>query len=130
MWLPTGLHFRQPEIKILGVATLGSFCVRGVERVGNFDGEREDQVCFQWTASDLMLQRLPVQKFHDDKWLTVLLPDLVNSANVRIVQGRSGLPLFETGRVTEDRLLPRWAGISSAQGYVFCLIDHTHPAAA
>ena len=38
-----------------------------------------------------MLQRQPVQKLHDDEGLAVLLPDLVDRADIGMVQCRSGL---------------------------------------
>ena len=37
-----------------------------------------------------MFQRQPVQKFHDDEGLTILLPDLMDGADVGVVECRCG----------------------------------------
>jgi AAA domain-containing protein len=39
------------------------------------------------------LQSHPIQKFHDDKALTILLPDFMDGADIRMVQSRSRLRL-------------------------------------
>jgi hypothetical protein len=61
---------RQPKVKHLGVSALGNenvrrfdvavddaFCVGCVERVRNLDSQRQNQLGFQRSASDAMLQR-------------------------------------------------------------------------
>ena len=71
---------RQPEIQNLGVAALGdenvggldvavddAFGVGGIERVGNLDGQRQNQLGFQRTPGDAVLQRQPIQKLHGDE---------------------------------------------------------------
>ncbi len=58
----------------------------GVERIGNVDGDGEQNLRFQRTPGDAMLQRHAVQKFHDDERLTFVLADLVDRADVGMVQ--------------------------------------------
>jgi hypothetical protein len=81
-----------------------------------------------------VLEGHPVQKFHDDEWLATVLADLVNGANVRVVQGRCRLRLsLETGQrlgVFCNLIRQELQCNKSAQGYVFRLIHHTHAAAA
>ena len=63
--------------------------VSGVKRVGDVDGDREQNLRFQRPPGDAMLQRHPVQKLHDDERLTFVLADLVDRADVGMVQSRA-----------------------------------------
>src|ERR1022692_4893884 len=93
----------QPEVENLGVPALGDknigrldvamndpLGVRGVERVGNLNGEREDQLSFHRSAGNPMLQRLPVQKLHGDVRLLATLADVVNGADVGMAESGGG----------------------------------------
>ena len=64
-------------------------------RVRNFDAQLQHLLKLDRLATDAVLQRHPVQMLHGDKRLPVLLANLVDSADVRVIQGRSsfGLPL-------------------------------------
>ena len=53
------------------VAVDDAFCMSCIERVRNLDGERQNQLGFQRTPSDAMLQRQPIQKLHGDEGLTI-----------------------------------------------------------
>src|SRR4029077_2004626 len=66
-----------------------------VESVGNLDAQIEHRFDLQRLGSDLVPERLPLQQFHGDEAASVGLVNLVDSADVRVVQrGRSlGLPL-------------------------------------
>ena len=48
--------------------------MRGVERIGNFDGEIEDRVEIERTATDGMFQSQAVETLHDDIELAVGSP--------------------------------------------------------
>ena len=71
----------------LDVAVNDAFGVRGVEPVGNLDGQLEDRFDFHRTAGDAMLQRHAVEKFHDDVGFAVFVADFVDGADIRMVQG-------------------------------------------
>ena len=92
------------EIENFGVAALGdeniggldvavndAFGVRGVERVGDFDGESEQVLDIHGPAGDAVLQRHAIEKFHGDEGLAVLLADVVNGADVGMIQRGGGL---------------------------------------
>jgi hypothetical protein len=42
-------------------------------------------------TGDEMLQRLPIEEFHGDKGLAVLLANVVDRADIGMIQGRSGV---------------------------------------
>jgi hypothetical protein len=81
-----------------------------------------------------VLQRLPVQKFHGDERLPVLLANVVNRANIRVVQCGRGLRFalkaHECLLVTGNLLRQELEGDKAMQPRVFSLVNHTHAAAA
>jgi len=64
-----------------------ALAVRGVEGVGNLDRECEQALLLHGAAIDQMFQRLSGQAFHHDEEVSVVLADLVNRADVGMVQG-------------------------------------------
>ena len=97
-------NFGEAEIEDFGVAALGdedvggldvamddAFAVGGVERVGDLNGEIEQIVEFHGAAGDGVLQGLAVEKFHGDEGFAVGFADIVNRADVGMVQGGCGL---------------------------------------
>ena len=65
--------------------------VRGVQRVGDLDAHVEQRVEAQRTRGEPILQRRPLQILHDDERSPVLLADVVDRADVRVVQRRRRL---------------------------------------
>ncbi len=109
--------FRQPKIENLGVAALGNkniggldiavdnaLGMRGVESIGNLDGQRKEFFGFHRSPSDAMLQRHAVQKLHGDERFAVLF----------------------TGNLLRQEL----ESDETMQPRVLSLIDNTHPTAA
>src|SRR6202162_4031069 len=94
-----GYNFRQSKIENLGVSALGdedvggldvavnnSLGMRGIEGIGNLDGERENQLYFHRSACDAVLQGRALKKLHNDERSAVLFADVVNCADVGMVQ--------------------------------------------
>ena len=81
-----------------------------------------------------MLQRHPVQKLHGDERLAVLLANVVDGADVGVIQRGCGLGFaLETGeglRVTGNFLGQKLEGNKTVQPGVLGLVDHAHTAAA
>ncbi len=82
----------------------------------------------------MMLQRLAIQKFHGDERAPILLADVVNRANVGMIQGRSR-PCFAPE--TFQRLLiarkcfrQEFQRDESPKPAVFRLVDDAHAPAA
>ena len=140
-------NFGQAEVQNLGVSALGdedvrgldvamhdAFGVRGVQRVGDLDGERADCSISIGLAADAMLQRQAFQKLHGDEGLAVLFADVVDRADVGMIQRGRGLRFALKAR---QRL--RIRATSSGRNFsatkrcrrdVLGLVDHTHAAAA
>ena len=98
-----GSHFRQPEIENLRVPAIRDEEVRGLDvamddpcgvcglqRVGDLDRKQQQHVDVDRAASDSMLQRHALEELHDDEGVAVLLADVVNRADVGMVQRGRG----------------------------------------
>ena len=74
------------DIRGLDVAMDNSFGVGGIETVGDFNGQVQDEACLQRRTRDAMLQRHSIQKFHGNECLPVLIVNFVDRADIRMVQ--------------------------------------------
>jgi hypothetical protein len=143
----SGCDFRQSEIENLGVSALGdedigrldvavddSFGMGGIEGVGDFDGECENQFGFQRTIADPVLECKAVQKLHGDEGLAILFADVVDGANVGVIQrGRSLSFALKAGErlwVARNVIGKKLEGDEAMQPRVFRFIDDTHPTTA
>ncbi len=139
--------FRQAKIQHLGMTTIGDKNIPGldvamndalgvcrVQRVGDFDGERQQRVQFHRTPGDQVLQGHALQIFHGDERLAVFLANVVNGADVGMVQRGRGLRLpLETAErlgVLSDVVREEFKRNKTVQPGVFGFVNHTHPAAA
>ncbi len=137
----------QSEVQHLGMTALGdenvggldvavndALGMRGVERIGNLDREREQRVHLQRTPGDHVLQSHAVQIFHGDERLAILLADVVNGADVGMVQRRSRLRLAlkaaECLGILGHFIGQKLECDKTMQPRVFRFVNHTHPAAA
>ena len=99
---------RQSEIQNLGVSALGhkdvrrldvavddAFCVGCVECIGDLNCERHHGFRIHRLSRNPVLQGQSVQKLHGDEGLSVLIVNLVDGADVGMVQcrGSFGFPL-------------------------------------
>ena len=67
------------------------FRVGSIQRVGDLDRNAKQNFVLHRLAANAMLERYAVEKFHDDEGMAILLPDLMNGADIRMVQSRSRL---------------------------------------
>ncbi len=115
------------------VAMNYAFGVRGVERIGNFDGQREQESNIERLRGDAVLERCPVQKLHRDERLRIVLANLVNRADVGMIQCRSGTRLtaeaFQSLGVAGDVLGQELQRHRAAEFGVLGLVHHSHAAA-
>ena len=95
---------------------------------------RQDQLGFHGTPADAMLQRQPVQKLHGDERLSVLLANVINRADIRVIQcGRSLRLALKAGErlcVSGNFIGKELESDEAMQSRVLSLVDHPHPAAA
>jgi hypothetical protein len=140
-------NFGEAEIQNFGVAALGdenvggldvamndAFAVGGVERVGNLDGEIEQVVQFHRAAGDGVLQSLAVEKFHRDEGFAVRFANIVNRADVGMVQGGGGLGFsLETReglRIFRDVVWQEFQRDETVQADVLGFVHDAHASAA
>src|SRR5579872_3925035 len=81
-----------------------------------------------------VLQSNPIQELHYDEGFVLVLPDVVNGANVGVIQSRSGLRFaLKSGQrlwVAEDLFWQELERNKAMQTGILGLVDHTHPAPA
>ena len=118
----------------LDVAMNDSLGVRGIERVGNFDGDIEQAVEFERAAVDHVLQCGAIEKFHGDERLAILFANIVDGANVRMVQRRGclrfALEAPQGLRVAGDFVGKKFQSDETLQTSVLGLVNHAHATAA
>jgi hypothetical protein len=140
-------HLGETEIENLGVAALGDkmlaglmsrwtmpLRMRGVQSVGDLDGQREHCLVIQRLSGDQMLQGHAIQKLHGDERLLAMFADFVDGANVGMIERRCGARFaakaFERLRVARQFIGQELEGDEAAEFGVFGLVDHAHAAAA
>ena len=64
-----------------------AFAVRGIERIRDLNGQQEQLLIIQRTAGDDVFERQAVQILHGDECSSLLLPDVVNGADIGMIQG-------------------------------------------
>src|SRR5271166_6624841 len=105
-----------------------------IQGVSYLDAQRDDHLRLDRFARDVMLERHPVQRLHHHEGVPILLADVVEGADVRMVQRRSG-PGFAPearqrvgvmGYVGRQEL----EGDEAAEAYVVGLVHYSHTAAA
>ncbi len=70
-----------------------------VESVGNLDRQTEQYICLHRLSGDAVLQRQAVQKLHNEKRMAVLLSNLMDCADIGMVESGSRLRLpLEAGQ--------------------------------
>ena len=84
--------FGDEDVGGLDITMHDAFGVRGVERIGDLDRQvRADCSISSGCPAMQMLQGHAFEKLHGDEGLAVLLADVVDGADVRVIQRGSGL---------------------------------------
>src|SRR6266566_5804586 len=100
------MSFSQPEIENLGVSALGheqvcrldvavnnSLRMRCIEGIGDFYSQLQQRFQLYRLCSNAMFQGYTIEKLHRDEGLSILVADIIDRANIRVVQGRCSLGL-------------------------------------
>jgi hypothetical protein len=131
LWVST---LSDEDIRRLDISVNDAFGVRRIERVGNLYAVCQQRLKIEWTALDAMLQGRAIQVFHRDKSFAVLLANIVNGADVGMVQGRGRLrfPLKSRQhlRVRGHIVGQEFQGDEPPQARILRLVDDSHAAAA
>ncbi len=111
--------------------TLG---VRRLERIGDLDGVIQQLVEFQRLLGDPVLQGLPFQVLHDEEGRAFPLADVMQGADVGMVQGGGGaglaLEALESLTVRRVPFGEELQGDGATEPSVLGLVDDAHAPAA
>ena len=122
---------RHENIGRLDVAVNDTGRVCGIQSVRNFYCKGEKGLGFNWTSADLVLERDSIQKLHHKKEELVLLSDLVNGADIGMIQGRRGSRFatesLQSLGIPGHFVRKELESDESSKFGVFCLVDDTHP---
>jgi hypothetical protein len=142
-----GLHLREAEVQDHGLPPPGHEDVRrldvavddplgvgGVESVGELDAEIEQRVVLRGSRRDAVPEGLALEPLHADEGLALVLADVVDGADVRVVEGGSGpglalesLPGLAVG---EQAFREELEGDAAPEPRVLGLVDDAHASAA
>ena len=102
--------------------------------VGDLNAEVEKFRDGDGLAGDAMLEGLAFEQFHGDEGAAFEFVDVVNGADVGMVQEGGGAGFaaesFDGLWVMGDVVGKKFEGDVAAETGVFGLVDHTHPSAA
>src|SRR5437879_11436220 len=111
-----------------------SFSVRGGETVRDLNSNIEQLIDSHALTVNALFQAHAFQQLHDDKGLSIVLADLVNGADVRVVQrsGSAGLPQksLHRGFVFDSFFREELEGDIAAEPGVIGTVNNAHPAAS
>jgi hypothetical protein len=134
-----------PEIKNLGVPALGdknvgrfdvamddSLGVSGIQCIGNLNRQAEQNIDIDRLSCNTMFQRHTIEKFHSEERLAIVLANIANRTDIRVIQRRCSLRLaLEAGqclRVTGNFFWQELEGNKTVKPVVLGLVDHAHTA--
>ena len=125
---------RHENVRRLDVPMDDPLRVRGLERVGDLDGEVKQFVRLERLARNAMLQGLSLQQLHRDEGLAFVLVDVVNRADVGMVERgrrlRFPLESFQSLPVPGEFCRQKLQGHSALQLAVLGLVHYPHAPAA
>src|SRR5581483_9160537 len=111
-----------------------AFGVRGIQSIRNVKRQWKKRFHIQRTPRDSAFQRHALQEFHHDERLPILLIDLINCADIWMVQsgGSLGFALeaAESLSVMSNFVGQKLEGHKAAELHILGLVDHAHTTTA
>src|SRR2546426_8661004 len=125
--------FGNEQIRRFNITVNDAFGMSGVESVGDLNRQTQQDFRLKGFPGNEMLQRCPVQKLHGNERLSILLANVINRADIGVVQGGRGLG-FALKTSERMRVLGNFGGQElqgneTVQPHVLGLVDHTHASA-
>ena len=125
---------RHEDVGRLDVAVDDALGVCGVEAFGDLHRDIQQALQIEALPRDPVLQCLALEDLHDDERAAGVLVDLVNGADVPVIQGRCcprlAVEAFERLRIGGGAVGQELDGDVPAQPQVFGPIDDAHSAGA
>ena len=122
------------DVRGLDVAMDDAFGVGSVESIGNLDSDGEQRLQIHRTVADQVLQGVAVEELHGDERLAVLVADVVDGADIGMVEGGRGLGLtpetLQSLAVLGHSFGQEFQSHKAIEPGVLGLVDDTHPTAA
>jgi hypothetical protein len=126
--------FGDEDVRGLDIAMDDALRMRRHQRLGDLQRQAEHGFRFQPRGCEQFGERAPFERLHDDEVRAFVLVDVVDRADVRMVERRSrarlALESLECRRIAGHVLRKELERDGPAQTRVFSLVDHTHAAAA
>jgi hypothetical protein len=117
------------DIRRLDVAMNNLFGMGSIQSISNFNAQVQQSPITE-PLSDMVFERGAIQKLHSDKRLVFVCSDLIDGADIGVVQGRcgTGLPAETLQRL---RIMRQFLGKELQRNGavkigVHCLVNHAH----
>ena len=111
-----------------------AFRMRRIQGVGDVESDLQQAMQFHRLAADQMPEGDAIQKLHDDEGLVVIVVDLVDGADVGMVQGGSSARLATKARqgqgIVSNIRRQELDRHEAAELQVLGLVNHSHAATA
>src|SRR3990172_4461158 len=131
---PTTAAVGLEDVGRLDVTVEDARGVSGIERVGGLDRNLDDPTGVQRPLVDELLEGLPLHELHHDEGAAVVLSDVVDGADVRVVECGcgTGFPLkpVQGFRITPQLVGQNLEGHVPPQAGVLRFVHDAHAAAA
>ena len=125
--------FGHKDVGWLDVAMDDALRVCGIECVGNLRGQFQQFFQVEGPSSDAVLERLPFEQLHGDEVPPALMPDLVNRADVGMVQRGGGarftLETFQRLGIGGELFGQEFQSNMATEAEVLGFVHHAHAAA-
>src|ERR1700756_3881850 len=106
--------------------------MRRIQRVRDLNSQIQHALHRQRSSADQVLQRLPVQKLHGDERLPLVFANLVDRADVGMVERRGGLRLalepFECLAIARHAVGKKFQGHRTTQARILSFVHNAHTA--
>lgn len=114
----------------LYVAMYDSLRVGRIQPIRDLDRQRQQTFSLQRTPRNFVLDRHPIQKLHGDERPSLLLTNVVDSANIGVIQRRRGLRLaLKAGkclRIVSNIFREEFQSDEPVEPRVLGFIDNSH----
>jgi hypothetical protein len=123
----------EENVRWFDVSVNDPFGVSGLQCIGNLHPHPNYLLIWERFADNGVFQRLAFEHLHNDEWAAVVLVNVVNRADVGMIQSRGGTRLslqLLDGRAVEWQFL--WQKLEcdkAAEFQVFGLVNHSHASA-
>ena len=124
----------EEDVRGFDIAVQNARAMRGIESVGQLNRSVQQFSIGQRSFAQTAVERLTFHQFHDQVRLTVMLPDIENLADIRMVeQGcrtRFSAEAVDQGVVLEQLIGQELDGYLTAETQVLRLVNLAHAATA